>query len=401
MNHADAMAASPSDPQTHIGVGRQAARSGTEKRKPIRRDPEKRRQQNIQAQKKYRAKLRKKLDDLEALAASVASGRGDVPAIAPEAVLPDDTTGQQSSPSHTLQQQGPCLALDRYIDTVSHRSPAVNIIDFESKLNADSTGLELSSWDPTTSIDPSHLIVDKYRENIEPCWVTDYVDCGCPARHVQVRWSGPPRHTTYQIVKIGPNFLTADPYMNSLRIERMCCVDAIWSNCLHIGLDRDKFCGEDAISPFSRPTKRAIDDVSNDSMVLTIQSIFKTLKPDLRPTREQIVINHSPWYDVLPFPTFRKNIIRSQHMIDDDDLFHDLMDGVMCWGGAGIGRMDRDCSTGHASTGTPWDSRSWEAKPWFLRKYWDLLGGEEGELVRQSEWWRNIRGDESDPLLDI
>lgn len=193
----------------------------------------------------------------------------------------------------------------------------------------------------------------------------------------------------------------ADPYMNSLRIERVCCVDAVWSNCLQLGLDQDTFCGDDAISPFSRPTRTGVDGSFNDGMVLTIQKMFKTLKPDLRPTREQIIISHPPFFDVLPFPTFRNNVIKNLRLIDDEDMFHDLMDGLICWGGAGIGRRDRDCSTGHTSTGTPWDSRSWEAKPWFIRKYWDLLGGEEGELVRQSEWWRNMRGDESDPLLEL
>jgi hypothetical protein len=60
-----------------------------ERRKPVRRDPEKRRQQNVQAQRKYRKallfeggkdthhllgeKLRKRLDQLEAIAASSAN----------------------------------------------------------------------------------------------------------------------------------------------------------------------------------------------------------------------------------------------------------------------------------------------------------------------------------------
>lgn len=263
------------------------------------------------------------------------------------------------------------------------------------------TGFELSEWDSSTSIDPSRLIADKHRDRVEPHWVPEYVDCGCSVRHVQVRSSGPSKSPIYQMVKIGPTPIVVDYYMNSLRIDRVCCVDAIWSNCLQLGLDRDTFCGENTTSPFSRPTRRALDDSANDSMVRIIQSTYKDLKLDLRPTREQIVIRHPPWYDVLPFPTFRANMIKNQNKIDNEVLFDDLMHGVICWGGAGIGRRDRDSSTGQASTGTPWDSRSWEAKPWFIRKYWKLLGGEDGELVRQSEWWRNIRGDEHNPMLDF
>lgn len=85
--------------------------------------------------------------------------------------------------------------------------------------------------------------------------------------------------------------------------------------------------------------------------------------------------------------------------IDEDEVIHDIINGLICWGGAGMSQRDRNLSTGRLSTGTPWDSRSWEGRTWFLQKYWAMLGGEEGELVRQSEWWRNMRGDEPDEFL--
>ncbi|KAM6516357.1 hypothetical protein FALCPG4_014541 [Fusarium falciforme] len=40
-------------------------------------------------------------------------------------------------------------------------------------------------------------------------------------------------------------------------------------------------------------------------------------------------------------------------------------DGLVCWGLISESGMDR---------GTPWDRRSWEAKGWFLRKWWWLVG---------------------------
>lgn len=233
---------------------------------------------------------------------------------------------------------------------------------------------------------------------MKTCWVTDYVDCGCPVRHVQIRLPKATGEKKYQIVSIGPSYFPADPYMNCLRIERMCYVDAMWSNCLHLGLNLESFCGDHVISPFCRRTQKAVDDGANDSMVLTVQSLFGTLKPDLRPIREQITVIHPPYIDALPFPTLRKNIIRNLEDVPEEAMFQDLLDGLVCWGGAGIGRTDRDRSTGRVTTGSPWDGRSWEAKPWFIKKYWELLGGEEGELVRQSEWWRNIRGEEMEPL---
>ena len=89
-----------------------------------------------------------------------------------------------------------------------------------------------------------------------------------------------------------------------------------------------------------------------------------------------------------------------QKEIDEDEFLNDTLTGLVCWGGAGTVKRDPDNVTGHAATGTPWDMRSWEAKVWFLKKYWRLLGGEEGELVRQSEWWRSVRGEEARIDLD-
>jgi hypothetical protein len=131
------------------------------------------------------------------------------------------------------------------------------------------------------------------------------------------------------------------------------------------------------------------------ALVKTVQGTFKTLKPDLRPTIEQITVRHHPYIDILPFPMLRNNLITRQEEFDEDEFFHDILVGLVCWGGSGVGKKDRDTSTGYASTGTPWDVRSWEARAWFLKKYWSLLGGEDGELVRQSEWWRGIRGDDT------
>lgn len=257
---------------------------------------------------------------------------------------------------------------------------------------------DVALWDPTISIDSSHLIHNKDTASTSQYWA-GYVDCGCLRPHIQVSSSGPREYRDLQMLNVGPSLSSADPYVNTLRVERVCIAQAVLTNCLHIGITKDMFCSDDAISPFFRPSGETVDDSESDSVVRTNQSIFKTLKQDLRPIREQITIMHRPVIDVLPFPTFRKNLIKSGDAVDEEELYYDLLNGLVCWGGAGVGRRDRDCLTGHISTGTPWDSRSWEARTWFLQKYWALLGGEEGELVRQSEWWRNMRGDETDPCL--
>ena len=131
-----------------------------------------------------------------------------------------------------------------------------------------------------------------------------------------------------------------------------------------------------------------------------MQRIFKTLKQDLRPSSEQTTVKHHPYIDILPFPTLRKNLVTHQEEIDEDEFFHDMLTGLVCWGGADIARKDREDSTGYALTGTPWDVRSWEARVLLLKKYWTWLGGEDGELIRRSEWWRSIRGDDT-PNMEV
>ena len=214
--------------------------------------------------------------------------------------------------------------------------------------------------------------------------------------HVQVSSSVPKEYRDRGGLHIGPDIFTADPYLNTLRVERVCLVHAIFSNCLQIGITEDMFCDEDTVSPFFRPNNRTGDEAGYDRIVKSIQNIYKTLKQDVRPIREQVTTIHSPFIDVLPFPTFRRNLIQSGEIVEEE-LYDDLLNGLVCWGGAGLEKRDRDSSTGYLSTGTPWDGRSWEARTWFLQKYWALLGGEDGELVQQSEWWRNMRGEEGGP----
>lgn len=258
-----------------------------------------------------------------------------------------------------------------------------------------------------------------------PFTTTTDLDCGCAVPHVKI-WArqetgGHQDHWEFGTGPGSDKWAAAqsclmlispanhwqglpDPYMqNAARIDRMCITSAMHHNCLHIGVSDQRFCEDDSVSPFYRPSRindefigsavAGIIASSTETMVSTVQAIFKTMKPDLRPGRGQIVREHHPFYDVLPFPTLRRNALENLGTFDEDEFFHDTLSGLICWGNATVGKRDRD----GVGSGTPWDSRSWEARGWFLRKYWSWLGGEDGELVRQSEWWRRMRGDESDP----
>lgn len=266
-------------------------------------------------------------------------------------------------------------------------------------------------WDSATSIDPCFLTMTNYgRPNPQhELRATTYIDCGCSVRHVEVRTMAVGGYEIgAELLRVGETKVFSDPYLNHIRVDAVCTMTAMWENCLQLGVSEWVLCDETSQSSFYRPGshKSSTNLITNpggngsdeavDGVVRTVQSIWKSVKPDLRPIKEQVTIPHHPCLDIFPFPTFRKNALRGAVILDEDEFFLDATNGIICWGGAGVGKGDRTSGTGKASTGTPWDHRSWEAKPWFLRKYWVLLGGDEGELVRQSEWWRSTRGEEED-----
>ena len=259
----------------------------------------------------------------------------------------------------------------------------------------DNSPAALSIWDPTANVDPSLLVHDEKKDTLGP-YLTTTVDCGCASAHIQIQTQGPDPwcHGKFTILNFGPSATAADPYANHLRVETLCNTAALSTLAMCVGITQEMLCADQSLSPFFSSSAVWADDLVKANMVSTVQGVFKILKPDLRPSREQIVIQHHPYIDIIPFPTLRKNLLTHQQDFDEDEVFHDMLTGLVCWGGAGMGRRDRDISTGKASTGTPWDVRSWEARLWFLEKYWSLLGGEDGELVRQSEWWRSMRGDD-------
>ncbi|KAJ5313465.1 uncharacterized protein N7443_000349 [Penicillium atrosanguineum] len=257
-----------------------------------------------------------------------------------------------------------------------------------------------SVWVPPTHVDPSIFIHDNQQDNLDQYGTTTAVKCNCPNPHIQVETHGPGPYscTEVRILMIGTVAPALDLYANHLRLETICTLAAMDTLRMHVGLTEEMVCAAESPSPFYRSIRASADGTAKENIICTVQRIFKTLKPDLRPSSDQITIDHPPFIDVLPFRTLRKNLIFHQKEVNEDEFLRDAITGLVCWGGAGVGRKDRDASTGYASSGTPWDSRSWEAKVWFLRKYWSLLGGDEGELVRQSEWWRSIRGED---LIDI
>jgi hypothetical protein len=167
------------------------------------------------------------------------------------------------------------------------------------------------------------------------------------------------------------------PYANTLRIARLSYFSALFANFSALGFDFSIFLDENSVSPYCTDN-------------LPLPEGFKDTPVNLRPLLCQTTVSHHPYLDSLPFPTFRQRALAALStdppLLNEDDLCVDLMlkDGLVCWGSIGGDGIDR---------GSPWESRSWEAKGWFLRKWWWLVGGEDEEMWRASRWWASQRGE--------
>ena len=175
---------------------------------------------------------------------------------------------------------------------------------------------------------------------------------------------------------------------NNIRIKQVLFVAACVANASSLGLSLDGLGCESTESPFFR------NSVSESAAKTACLSDFPDVKTHLRPCATQLMYRHHPYIDVLPFPTFRERLIKlacaEEPMIDEDEMCKDLEnDGLICWGSSLGG--------GSAATGSgaPWDIRSWEAQDWFMKKWWILIGGAEGEIYKQTRWWREMRGERS------
>ncbi|RGP62074.1 hypothetical protein FSPOR_9532 [Fusarium sporotrichioides] len=162
---------------------------------------------------------------------------------------------------------------------------------------------------------------------------------------------------------------------------------AIFANCYALGMAGvDDILCEEGCSVFS-----VTQDIGHHTSQLpVVKSKFRALSPDLRPTDKQLVFGHHPYVDVIPFKSFRENLIRALEndppIIDEGVLCHDILSGgFTCWGS---GRNPHGMGAG-----VPWDSRCWEPSVWFLMKYRQLAGDWDGELWKSARWWHSARGE--------
>ncbi|ROW16096.1 hypothetical protein VPNG_01946 [Cytospora leucostoma] len=163
---------------------------------------------------------------------------------------------------------------------------------------------------------------------------------------------------------------------------------ATLDNTLALGLtNRQSYFDDDGTSPFNRDWME-----SKGSIRLSdVRSKFAGTPRDLQPVDIQITVKHHIYLDVIPFPSFRERALealaRETPLLDEEELCYDITnrEGLVVWGSQGNDQGMDACR--------PWDMRSWEPSPWFLRKYHFLTGGWDDEMWKAARWWHSMRNE--------
>lgn len=162
------------------------------------------------------------------------------------------------------------------------------------------------------------------------------------------------------------SMLSADPVMNSIQTVQDTIRMAVLNNALCLGFDIDQLttCGASYMSPFFRSI--TAQDSPRELFASTLQI---SIPIHLQPTMAQILVPHHASLDLIPLPLLRERAIMfsfaEPHKFDLWDLKLDIYTrrGLVC--------------RSHRIGGTcqPWDEKSWEAMPWFLKK-WSMTSAE-------------------------
>lgn len=168
--------------------------------------------------------------------------------------------------------------------------------------------------------------------------------------------------------------MVPSPFVNGIFLRHQAAREVYYQNARAIGLTWEQITQHTCPSPFHVPLS-----------IIPISTPPTTVPPDLHPTPSQLAHPHHPFLDLIPFPWFRHRAIALAALdpsaYDPWELKKDILDGgLKCW------------KSRARSAGQPWDRRSWEVEPWFLKK-WGWLIEEQGRIEQQSKWWRSLRGE--------
>ena len=399
---------------------------------------DKRREQNRRAQKSYREKLKRKLEDLEEQVASTSARQDEQSQKAP---APNPSFGR---------------GLDEP-DTPPVADVSPNVIDFDSILSAGgdlsipsisfASNFDFPLPSPSQSPTPSPAFSPKaltYRDEIPEG--TDPLSLWhMPHRPAGVAYSPPPNaSSTYMagsLTAISPNYAyehqkalirrkspqpkatpfnkpsspgVPSPQLNLLRLTSESNLSASLAIGLSLGISSTAYL-EDHPSRFPGCTTHLFPNATLAQLAgrkfphapQEFKDHVAMIKKPLRPCAAQMFYSHPSYLDCIVFPRFRERVVQAsvEGKLDHVEFFLDLMHGgLVCWGSTLPGVTKRKRRRGMYDQ-VAWSTRSWEARRWFLEKWEWLCGTKEEEemdgdadgIWHSSRWWWAVRGEfESD-----
>ncbi|KAH7169363.1 hypothetical protein DER46DRAFT_645781 [Fusarium sp. MPI-SDFR-AT-0072] len=196
------------------------------------------------------------------------------------------------------------------------------------------------------------------------------------------------------VKKLEPNF--PDLYLNMLQFSPTAIFTSCLTNAISLGLDPSAIanCSVQQISPFYQPNLSAT--LNHAALIQAGSNILSTfdntsIPVHLRPTMAQILIPHHTSLDLIPLPFLRERAIMLSaampHVFNNWELKLDIYER----GGLTIWRLKHEKGESVSDSYPPWDMKSWEAAPWFLKKWCMLMGREYDKMHNQSIGWQVVR----------
>jgi hypothetical protein len=410
--------------------------ASTRKKPYVRLITDKRREQNRRAQKIYRERLRKRLEDLEEQAAVTTS----TTSTASTTVLNTPTSKSGSDDvllGNSTSEDGDSLGTESVVSAdnvaVEYSQPRIINLDdaflaagdlpiSQTQLTA-GFRLNVAPSPPALEQPESIHTHDDYGDiDLRPIWVMpprkgnkQYIPRKGRSAHSLVVTASNPQRLPGSYSSSAASRSLADPYANHLRLIGIGSLEASIAVGIHLNIERSAYINDhpshfpgcyvalnsEALGPRSVgysffQTHLTITQHLSDHM--------NAVKDPLKPSPAQLMNPHPSYLDCIVFPYFRDQTVlaSAQGILDHEQLVMDILHGgLVCWGGASDFANSRRARKRQMSDNVAWSPRSWEAKKWFLRKWSWLIGTEEEEEERNdvhgiwkgSRWWWNMRGE--------
>ncbi|KAH8674173.1 hypothetical protein BX600DRAFT_226815 [Xylariales sp. PMI_506] len=340
-----------------------------------------RRRQNAEAQRLYRARQKERVRALEQQVLSARMGIQPVLSSPPRVMEHDADDLSSLNASDVRQALLPHLAAaneNYYNISLRENFTLRDILKFG--LIAKGHYMEPAIFQSSTSMSARRwirLVQSSHRESVS---IPEIISCGvrliselsAPGQWSPIDWF-PPLHF--------------DIHSNHITVTSISFISALLANAFQLQLNPFDLLSDATQSRIYSPQAPKDEVATGD--IDRHDTVVAGFPMDLAPTFYQRSIPHHPYLDLLPWPSFRSNCIaalsKDPPTIDEDDLCIDMLGGgLRCWGSTRI-----TSANGHGQ-GTPWDSRSWEVMPWFLEKWEVIIGEDSAEMKRTSAWWRSM-----------